>query len=86
MSEKKEETNIIKDWELVDPLELIKAIDETMELLEKNNLKQKDVKENLYNILFLIRQNMFMITGLIKITGVDKVKAAIKLEATKMYT
>ena len=76
---KKEEITIT-DWELVDPLELIKAIDETMKSIEK-----KKKKSEIYNLLFLIRQNMFMIAGLIKMSG-NGTFSKLKDEIKRLYS
>lgn len=74
----KEKEDKIEDWEVVDPLEIIKAIDKTMNMVENAKLSNDDLKEQVYNLLFMIRQNTMYITGFIKILGEGKVKEIIE--------
>jgi len=70
--------DLIEDWEFVDPLTLIKAIDETMNLIEGAKLSKRELTEQIYNLLFLVRHNTMLMMGFIKIMGEEKIKKAIK--------
>ena len=86
--QKKDDEIKIANWEYVEPLILIKAIDETMEILE---LKLKDNSDELieyiYNLHFLVRSNLLMIMTLIKLLNKkDDVENIIKKGCDSFYT
>jgi len=68
----------IEDWEFVEPLTLIKAIDETMNIIENEKLSKKELTGQIYNLLFLVRHNTMLMIGFIKILGEEKIKKVIK--------
>ena len=75
--ENKEEIKI-EDWEFIEPIEIVKAIDETMKMVENAKLSNEALKEQVYNILFMVRQNTMYITGFIKLLGKGKVEDIMK--------
>ena len=73
---------------MVDPLELVKGIDETMEIMTKDDFDfdLENSKELIYNLLFLARCSLLFNVAITKKFNVKGIEKEIKKEIEKLYT
>ena len=77
----------IKNYEMVDPLDLVKGIDETMDIIKKDDFdfNLENSKELIYNLLFLSRCSLLFNVAITKILNLKNVEENIKKEIEKLY-